>query len=184
MSTDDSSTPSDGRAEPDAEEPSSDGDEKCFVIAPIDSPGSDARKRTNGILNEAIRPVVEEEYGYKVTASHEIAETGSIPQQVITRLLSAEIVVADLTERNPNVMYELAVRHATGLPIIPIDNEDGSLPFDVATERTIPYENAIHGPTQLKNSLREAVDEIEERHEPDNPIYRAQKNEDMRDAIG
>jgi hypothetical protein len=46
-------------------------------------------------------------------------------------------VVADLTERNPNVFYELAVRPAIRKPFIQIINKGESIPFDVAATRTV-----------------------------------------------
>jgi hypothetical protein len=49
--------------------------------------------------------------------------------------------VADLTERNPNVFYELAIRHAIRKPLIQIIKSDEQIPFDVAGTRTIPVDH-------------------------------------------
>lgn len=168
--------PVDGEADPD-------GNRACFVVAPIGSPNSDVRNQTNGLLDEAIRPIVEEKLGLEVIAPHEIAEAGSITRQVIQRLLEAELVIADLTGLNANVMYELAVRHAKGRPVVPIAEKNTSLPFDITTERTIFYEESFHGLNDLKPKLEDAARAAIEDEEPDNPIYRAQQDFQMREAV-
>lgn len=175
MSEDETEASTDGQAE-------SEEVQECFVIAPIGPPRSDTRDQTEGLLDEAIRPVVKG-FGLDVTAPHEIAEAGSIPKQVIQHLLGAELVIADLTDLNPNVMYELAVRHAKGKPVVPIAERDTSLPFDITTQRTIFYEDSMHGLSQLKPTLKDAVDEALSDDSPDNPIYNAQQDFQIREAV-
>ena len=62
-------------------------------------------------------------------------QPGIISNQVITRLLEDNLVIADLTDRNPNVYYELAVRHAFGKPVIQIIDSNETIPFDVSMMR-------------------------------------------------
>ena len=107
----------------------------CFVIAPIGEPESDTRKRSDQILRHIIRPAVEAK-GYTAIRADEISEPGIITSQVIQHVVDDPLVVADLTERNPNVFYELAVRHAIRKPFIQIIDKGESIPFDVASTRT------------------------------------------------
>jgi len=173
----------DNESDPETGHVSPRGDGECFVIAPIGEPRTETRRKTDGLLDEAIRPVIEDtDIGLDVVAPHEIAEAGSIPKQVIQRLLEAELVVADLTDLNPNVMYELAVRHAKGRPVVPIAEKGTSLPFDITTERTILYEDTMHGLNELKPKLEETARTALQDEEPDNPIYRAQQDFQMRQA--
>lgn len=109
---------------------------RCFVIAPIGEEGSSTRKRSDQILSHVIRTVAGK-FGFDVTRSDEIAEPGIISTQVLERVINDPLVIADLTDRNPNVYYELAVRHATRKPIIQLMQKGESLPFDVAGTRTI-----------------------------------------------
>jgi hypothetical protein len=164
-------------------QPETEGNGDCFVIAPIGDPRSETRRQTDGLLNEAIRPVIEEKLNLDVIAAHELPEAGSITRQVIQRLLETELVIADLTGLNANVMYELAVRHAKGRPVVPIAERGTSLPFDITTERTIFYEESFHGLNELKPKLEDAARVALEDEEPDNPIYRAQQDFQMREAV-
>lgn len=112
----------------------------CFFIAPIGAPGSEERKRSDQVLRHIIRPAAKE-VGYKATRADEISEPGTITAQVIEHVVDDDVVVADLTGWNPNVFYELAIRHAFKKPAILIIHQGQSIPFDVSTERTIFFDH-------------------------------------------
>jgi hypothetical protein len=108
----------------------------CFVVAPIGEQGSEVRQRSDTILQDIIEPVVAE-FGYAPDRSDLISQPGSIIHQIFQRLRDAELVVADLTDYNPNVFYELAIRHMIGKPVVSLIEEGQRIPFDVAQLRTI-----------------------------------------------
>ena len=108
----------------------------CFVIAPIGESGSDTRKRSDQVLKHVIKPAVAS-CGYEAVRADEIEKPGMITSQVIQHIVTDSLVVADLTEYNPNVFYELAIRHALGKPFIHLIEEGERIPFDVANTRTI-----------------------------------------------
>src|SRR5262249_50184953 len=137
----------------------------------------------DGLIRVVIRPVLAD-MGFKVEAGHEIPNPGSINIQVIERLLSCDLVVANLTELNPNVMYELAVRHAKRLPVVTVADVLTKLPFDIVDERTIFYTNDIHGVFDMTDKFRNAVLAAMEEKEPDNPVYRAATSQVMREVAG
>jgi hypothetical protein len=149
---------------------------RCFIITPIGGESSDIRRQIEGVIDECIIPVLGEEYD--VIVAHRIFTTGSINNQVISEIYNDELVIANLTGLNPNVMYELAFRHALRKPVIVIKNKDDGykLPFDITEDRTIFYTNDISGTAELKKSLKSFLDEIDLIKEADNPITRGIRN--------
>ena len=125
----------------------------CFVIAPIGEAESETRKRSDQILKHVISPAAEV-CGYKATRADQISEPGMITSQVIQKIVDDPLVIADLTERNPNVFYELAIRHVIKKPLVQIIKKGEQIPFDVAGTRT------IHVDHHDLDSVEEAKEEI------------------------
>jgi hypothetical protein len=128
----------------------------CFVISPIGEHGTPIRKRANQVLKYIITPCLKE-YGYKeenIIRADKISKPGDITYQIIDQIVNADLVIADLTGRNPNVYYELAIRHALRKPYIQICDINESLPFDLQNLRTIKFDH-----TDL-DSVEEAKQEI------------------------
>jgi hypothetical protein len=108
----------------------------CFVIAPIGDDGTDTRERSDKVLRHIITPVVTD-LGYEAVRADQLAEPGLISSQVIQHVTDDPLVIADLTERNPNVFYELAIPHALRKPLVQLIAKGERIPFDVAGMRTI-----------------------------------------------
>lgn len=131
---------------------------KAFVIGPIgdrDAPdGSEARssyEQAIQVFEEVIVPACTA-FCLEATRADMISRTGEIPEQIFRQLRDAPVVIADLTSANPNVMYELGLRHTTGKITIQI-GEKGRLPFDVASIRTIMFKRSEAGLVQARKDL-------------------------------
>ncbi|MFJ5228795.1 hypothetical protein ACIQBJ_02740 [Kitasatospora sp. NPDC088391] len=127
--------------------PGPDTPRQCFVIGPIGnpyaahgSPERDAYEHHLTIFEQVIAPACEK---FDVTAlrADDIADAGDINEQICRHVIGSDLVIADVSGGNPNVMYELGLRHLNGGPTIHI-GEDGQLPFDIASVRTIKYQRS------------------------------------------
>lgn len=147
----------------------------CFVISPIDKPGSAVRERSDTLLDYIIKPVLGADgLDFSVERADEIQKPGLITQQVIERVVTADLVVADLTDRNANVFYELALRHAARKPAIHMIKGDDTIPFDVANQRTIYYDVDIRHAEEAKRQLEEQTEAVlADPSKADNPISSA-----------
>lgn len=111
----------------------------CFLVAPLGDARSQVRTRSDVLYEQVVRPAAET-LGYNVVRADRISVPGSITSQIVQLLLHADVVVADLSDLNPNVMYELGLRHAFRLPVIQMSSRGEHLPFDLAAVRTIFYD--------------------------------------------
>jgi len=93
----------------------------------------------NRVYAELIRPAIEGE-GLVVFRADEEQRAGDIRTDMFQELLLADVVIADLSVDNPNVWYELGVRHALrARGVISIACRQGPMPFDVYTDRKLRY---------------------------------------------
>jgi len=159
----------------------SDDRNNCFVVTPIGEEESEIRRATDGLIDAVITPVCEK-LNLNLFVAHKIDTPGSITSQVIEHLLNDHLVIVNLTSLNPNVMYELAVRHAVRKPVISLAENGTVLPFDLSDERTIFYDNDMAGVTSLKQKLLSMSTEAVKEKESDNPIYRAAQNSIMKEV--
>ncbi|WP_338598190.1 hypothetical protein [Clostridium baratii] len=159
---------------------------KCFIITPIDKEGSDINRKAMGVLNSVIRLVLEDS-GFKrenIKAASDIAEVGSINNQIMSSIYSADLIVANLTGLNANVMYELAIAQCLCKPIIHICEEGTLLPFDIKDLRTIFYINDLYGASELKQKFKKMLDSISFNEEyKDYPLFNSIKNIDVNEKI-
>ena len=135
---------------------------RCFVIGPIGDrhadPGSETREiweQAVEILEEVIQPACSA-FGLRPLRADEISQPGEIPEQIFIHLRDDEVVIADLTGANANVMYELGLRHSTNHLTIQI-GERGRLPFDIGAIRTILFKRTAAGLVEARKALSAAL---------------------------
>lgn len=131
----------------------------CFVIGPIGSAlaphGSPARttyEQSLAVMEEVIKPACAE-VGLTPVRADGLARAGEITEQIFRRLRDDDVVIADLTGANGNVMYELGLRHTRDKLTVQI-GEYGQLLFDVNTIRTIQFSPS---PLGLINARKDLV---------------------------
>lgn len=142
---------------------------KCFVISQIGSEGSKERLQSDKVLKFIIKPALEE-LDYKVERADESSEAGSISKSIIQNILTNDLVIADLTGHNPNVFYELAIRHATAKPFIQIIEKGEKIPFDIYDMRTISYDLELEGVEAAKAAIKQFANNLENSDNINTPI--------------
>ncbi|WP_142861259.1 hypothetical protein [Salinigranum halophilum] len=146
---------------------------ECFVICPIGSEESDTRENSDKFIEHIVEEAVDE-FGYETIRADKITNSGSITSQVIQRVVDSDLVIADLSEHNANVFYELAVRHATGKPYIQLIKSSQSIPFDLADFRTIKYGFDVDEAKRASREIQDYIRNIDDgKSKSDNPISRS-----------
>lgn len=144
----------------------------CFLISPIGKKGTETYNNFKEILDHIIRPGIKESgYNLNLIRADEIDKSGSFIKQILEHLYKSFIVIADLTNQNPNVFYELGVRHSLSPRIILIAQNSDDIPSDLKEYRTIIYDISPKGITDFKVKLKNYLNEIYRDPEyPDNPV--------------
>lgn len=111
-----------------------------------------------------------EEAGYACERSSPI-KGGALIKNIIQQLYTAEIVLADLTDSNANVFYELGVRHSLKKRTIMVAYENHHLPSDISGYGVIFYSPDLRGGEDFKDKIHKRINEIEQNPEKsDNPV--------------
>lgn len=125
-------------------------------------------------LFESVLEPVLKKCGYDVFKANDSPKAGDIADEVIDKILNAEIVIAEVSVHNPNVYYELGVSHTIGSKTILIATDPGKLPFYLRPQRVLVYTTDKQGRRQLRNDLENWIRTAElSRDLPSNPVQRA-----------
>lgn len=135
----------------------------CFLVCPIGEKASITRQNSDKLLKFVIQPVAESK-GYTIIRADKILDTDIITDTIMHYLEEAELIIADLSERNPNVYYELGYRAALNKPLIQLIRNGEKLPFDLSVTRTFSYD--LSDPEkieEIKATLSKLIDSVESR---------------------
>ncbi|MCP4005985.1 MAG: hypothetical protein GY725_17485 [bacterium] len=147
---------------------------KCFVIMPYGGDDPSTRKHFDGVYQSIIVPGANQA-GYEVKRSDISNEPGNITHDIIRDLADADIVIADLTQGNANVLFELGIRHAFRKSgTVHIVDAAYKLPFDVRQYRVIEYSTDLAELPEAIKAIAEAVRKRADRpNRADNPVHDA-----------
>lgn len=120
-------------------------DSKVFVLMPFSA------KWSKRIWEKYIKPTIEK-LGLVAERADDLYGK-DIMEDIWKGILSAKIIIADITGRNPNVLYELGVVHAIGKDFIMITQNIKDIPFDLNRYRCIRYEDNADGYEKLEREL-------------------------------
>lgn len=118
-----------------------------FVIMPFSEAFDD-------IFKEFIKATLEE-YHFEVVRADDIQNAQSILKDIVQAIEECDLLVADLTDSNPNVYYELGLAHAFAKPVILLTQQIDELPFDLRSYRVVRYQTHFVEMDQAKRQLAE-----------------------------
>lgn len=93
------------------------------------------------------------------------------------------MVIADMTDHNPNAFYELGFRQARELPLVPIIKVGERLPFDVITTRTVFYDTDVAKIEDSKENLKSKILSFENFEMPESRTERTLTLDDVNDNL-
>lgn len=109
----------------------------CFVMMPFAPPIGD-------YFGKIYEPAITKAGLKAMRADDDIFGTGKIIDQIWNGIHSAKVLIAELTNRNPNVYYELGLAHALKKPVVLVCSNEQDVPFDLKHIRVIYYD--MHDP--------------------------------------
>lgn len=154
----------------------------CFIVTAIGESGTPTRERADNVYKYLIAPVCED-LGYKPVRVDHVNAVDNINATIINYLKTAPMVIADMTDHNPNAFYELGFRQALELPLVPIIRVGGNLPFDVMTTRTVFYDTDVSKIEESKIDLKAKIQSFENFEMPESRLDKSLTLEDLNDNL-
>ncbi len=130
----------------------------CFVIMPISDCDGYSKGHFQHVYEDIIAPACEIA-GFKGFRADQVKQSNLIHLEILQSLLEAPMAVCDLSSRNPNVLFELALRQAFDKPVCLIQ-EVGTPPiFDISPFRYIEYrrERIYHEVLEDQTKISESI---------------------------
>ncbi|MFJ5106669.1 MULTISPECIES: hypothetical protein [unclassified Glutamicibacter] len=144
---------------------------QVFVISPIGSVGSEKNRKATLALDYIIKKALPDDR-WEVTRGDGSLSPDSIGHDIIKRIDAADLIVADLTDHNANVFYELAIAHGWNKPVIHMIEQGQPIPFDIADLRVISYE--LQDPASVDKTIKTiagmAIETMKHDYRPITPL--------------
>ena len=125
-------------------------DMTCFVLLPFKEPYLT-------ILNDHIKPILADTFKIRSVKSDDIFRPEAVIETIQKMICASDVIIADITERNPNVYYEVGYSHGVKKKVIFITQDIKNIPFDIAHLRCVIYEYTPRGVKLLEQNLIKAV---------------------------
>jgi ActR/RegA family two-component response regulator len=134
---------------------------KCFVIMPFNKTKKCNKAEWLEIFETLIKPSVENS-GYNYFCHRTNLKIGNIIEDILDNLNKADVVIADLTDKNVNVYYELGVRHALRNATILITQSIDDVPHDLRSYALIKYDwKTKRDKDEFAVQIKNALDDVE-----------------------
>lgn len=137
--------------------------EKCFVIMPISDQGDYPKGHFEKVYRQIFVPAIEDA-GYEAFRVDEDNMCTQIVEKIFKAIQDCPMALCDLSNRNPNVLYELGIRQAYDKPVVLVQDEKTERIFDVSGINTIAYrssrlyEEVLEAREKITNAIKSTRD--------------------------
>lgn len=131
----------------------------CFVVMPIGEYGSSTYKHYLEVYEDLFIPAIQKA-GYIPKRADEEKSCNVIQCDIVQKIIDSDMVLCDLSGKNPNVLYELGIRQAFDLPVVLVQEQGTDRIFDISIIRTIDYDQNMNN-RRLKLDIGVISDAIE-----------------------
>ncbi len=142
----------------------------CFVIMPFSkTTEKHNEKYWDSLFSEFIKPPVEN-LGYNCIRSH--AHPSNIMKEILDNIYKADLILAVLTDENPNVFYELGISHTLPKKTIMLLEEGHKIPFDIRSYGVVYYKDDYSDVNvkDFEKKLRDFITKINDPKTVSNPV--------------
>jgi hypothetical protein len=122
----------------------------CFVIMPISDVHGYEPGHFGRVYEHILKPAIVAA-GYLPIRADDTIKTDYIVVGIIQKIVESEMVICDFSARNPNVMYELGIRHAFNKPVALIKDRRTDKVFDIQGLRYVEYDDTLRIDTVQKD---------------------------------
>lgn len=138
-------------------------EKRCFVMMPFSDQGDYPKGHFTKVYEQIFMPAIKKA-GYTPYRVDENTISDSIIDKIFEGVQNCEMALCDLSNRNPNVLYELGLRQAYNKPVVLVKDEKTPNIFDVSIISTVPYnsnrlyENVLEAQEKICESLKSTGD--------------------------
>lgn len=142
-----------------------DGEKMCFVVMPITDPDGYVKGHFKHVYEDIVQPACVKA-GFKPVRADEVKQSNLIHLDILQKLLEAPMAICDLSNRNPNVLFELALRQAFDKPVALIQEVGTPQIFDISPLRYTEYrkERIYHEVLEDQKSISSSIEETFKSH--------------------
>jgi len=112
--------------------------QECFVIMPISDPEGYEKGHFRRVYEDIFIPAIKKA-GFKPVRADDNNAANLIQLEILRKLIDCPMAICDLSNRNPNVLFELGIRQAFDKPVVLVQECNNPKIFDISSINTLDY---------------------------------------------
>jgi hypothetical protein len=115
------------------------------------------RKDLDIVYEDFVKPVIENRCKLSCVRGDDLFGSNVIMDDIRSSIARSQLVIADLTDKNANVFYEVGIAHALDIPVLLLAQSMDDVPFDLRHRRVLVYEDSPRGCKKLETILAQQI---------------------------